>query len=309
MAIELMSKAWKTELGGNDKLVLLALCDFANDEGICYPSLSTLQSKAGIGKSTLTYILNAFEKIGVISRDKRKRNNNSDTSTLYHIHHFDICPEKYKEAYQEVRNYTKKPQCEHPKVHNVNTPKSPQCEHPKVHNVNTPKSPQCEHPKPQCEHPKPQCEHLEPSINRHINRQEKNIKKDSPTLIEQYKEKYETTDSFIKILEDFIAYRKTIKKPIRTTQGLRAFAKNLKDIQSKGFSISVAIETMKDNEWHTVKPSYLENTQKQQTHGGHKTKSEKRKEMFDKYNQQKQSKLIEIEDVEVVEDGRLTVGM
>lgn len=276
MAIELMSKAWKTELGGNDKLVLLALCDFANDEGVCYPSLSTLQSKAGIGKTTLTYILSAFEKIGVISRDKRKRGNNSDTSTLYHIHHFDICPKKYKEAYQNARNYTKKSQCEHPQEN---------------HNVNTQSS--------QCEHSKPQCEHLEPSINRHINHHIKNIKKESPTLVDEYKENYETTDNFIKILEDFIIYRKSIKKPIKTIQGLRGFAKNLKDIQSKGFSVSEAIGTMKENEWHTVKASYLENTQKTKT----ATKAQQSMSAIDSFYSGGDNRIGEdIEEVEVIEN-------
>lgn len=129
---------------------------------------------------------------------------------------------------------------------------------------------------------------------------EKNIKKETSALVDQYKEKYETTDSLIKILEDFIAYRKSLKKPIKTIQGLRGFAKNLKDIQSKGLSISAAIETMKENEWHTVKSSYLENTQRPQTNGGYKTKSQKRKEVFEQYRRQKENKSEDIEDVEVL---------
>lgn len=34
MSIKLLSKAWETDQKGNDLLVLLALCDFANDEGV-----------------------------------------------------------------------------------------------------------------------------------------------------------------------------------------------------------------------------------------------------------------------------------
>ncbi|WP_373885605.1 helix-turn-helix domain-containing protein [Snodgrassella alvi] len=33
-----MAKAWELDLSQGEKLVLLALCDHANDDGICYPS-------------------------------------------------------------------------------------------------------------------------------------------------------------------------------------------------------------------------------------------------------------------------------
>lgn len=111
MSIKLMSKAWDTDQKGNDLLVLLAMCDYASDEGILFPSLKTLGAKSKVSKSTLAYILNAYESIGVITRDKRKRDNGSNTSTQYQINHLDINLEEYKKAYQEARNYTKKPQC------------------------------------------------------------------------------------------------------------------------------------------------------------------------------------------------------
>ena len=111
MSIKLMTKAWDTDQKGNDLLVLLAMCDYASDEGILFPSLKTLGAKSKVSKSTLAYILNAYESIGVITRDKRKRDNGSNTSTQYQINHLDINLEEYKKAYQEARNYTKKPQC------------------------------------------------------------------------------------------------------------------------------------------------------------------------------------------------------
>lgn len=152
MSVKLMTQAWETDQKGNDLLVLLAMCDFASDEGILFPSLSTLGKKAKVAKTTLTYILNAYEEIGVITRTQRKRENKSDTSTMYKINHFKIDVEKYKEAYQKARNYTKKSQCEHPQeVHIVNTGN-------KI--VNTQNA---------------NCEHLEPSS---INHQRKNTKKE-----------------------------------------------------------------------------------------------------------------------------------
>lgn len=171
MSVKLMTQAWETDQKANDLLVLLALCDFASDEGIAFPSLETLGKKAKVAKSTLSYILSAYEEIGVITRTQRKRENKSDTSTLYKINHFNIDYEKYKEAYQKARNYKKKSQCEHPqKNHNVNTPNE---------NVNTQNA---------------NCEHLEPSsINHHdINHHKKNTKKNNPVevreIIDFYKE-------------------------------------------------------------------------------------------------------------------------
>ena len=118
MSIKLTAKAWETNQSGNDLLVLLALCDFSNDEGMSFPSLKTLCNKAKVGKSTLAYILKAYEDIGVITRERRTRDNKSNTSTLYKINHLDIDIEAYKKAYQKARNYISKndesPQCEHP---------------------------------------------------------------------------------------------------------------------------------------------------------------------------------------------------
>ncbi|WNL28006.1 helix-turn-helix domain-containing protein [Arcobacter cryaerophilus gv. pseudocryaerophilus] len=106
MSIKLTAKAWETNQSGNDLLVLLALCDFSNDEGVSFPSLKTLSSKAKVGKSTLAYILKAYEDIGVITRERRTRDNKSNTSTLYKINHLDIDANEYQKAYQKARNYT-----------------------------------------------------------------------------------------------------------------------------------------------------------------------------------------------------------
>ncbi|MCT7551967.1 helix-turn-helix domain-containing protein [Aliarcobacter butzleri] len=156
MSIKLTAKAWETNQSGNDLLVLLALCDFSNDEGMSFPSLKTLCNKAKVSKTTLSYILKAYQEIGVLTRTRRTRDNNSDTSTLYQINHLNIDINEYQKAYQKARNYTAKSdessQCEHPsKDTNVNTGSE---------NVNTLSA---------------NCEHLEPSSINHqvINQEEK----------------------------------------------------------------------------------------------------------------------------------------
>lgn len=162
MSVKLMAKAWDTDQGGNDLLVLLALCDFANDDGELFPSLLTISKKAKVGKTTLGYILRAYEEIGVITRSRRKRENGSDTSNFYKINTLSFDSSAYKKAYQKARNYNQnKSQCDNPneveKNHIVTTPD---------HIVTTQTA---------------NCDNLEPSYSNHqyINHQEKYIQKEN----------------------------------------------------------------------------------------------------------------------------------
>ena len=198
MSIKLTAKAWDTNQSGNDLLVLLALCDFSNDEGVSFPSLKTLSSKAKVSKTTLSYILRAYEDIGVITRERRTRDNKSDTSTLYKINHLNIDANAYQKAYQKARNYISK------------NDESPQCEHPtkdKIVNtgseiVNTLTA---------------NCEHLEPSSINHqvINQEERrennskltNAKKETAPLSFS---KNENTKSEINPKEIIEAYKNQI---------------------------------------------------------------------------------------------------
>ncbi len=198
MSIKLTAKAWDTNQRGNDLLVLLALCDFSSDEGVSFPSLKTLSSKAKVSKTTLSYILRAYEDIGVITRERRTRDNKSDTSTLYKINHLNIDANEYQKAYQKARKYT------------VKNNESSQCEHhtkDKIVNtgseiVNTLSA---------------NCEHLEPSSINHqvINQEERrennsnltNAKKETAPLSFS---KNENTKSEINPKEIIEAYRNQI---------------------------------------------------------------------------------------------------
>jgi len=105
MSIKLMSIAWDTPLKGADKLILLALCDFANDEGVCYPSISTIAKKSTSSERTVSYAIKTLEKIGVISHEKRSRENGSRSSNVYKIDIkslFDIDFNEYKTSKTEV---------------------------------------------------------------------------------------------------------------------------------------------------------------------------------------------------------------
>lgn len=120
MSIELMNKAFKTNLPPASKLLLIALCDYANDDGICYPSLKTIQSKVNLGKTNITYILKSFELLNVIERSQRKRENGSYTSTVYTIGNIEsISYDKFQEVYQEVKKYVKRSQNEQSPISDV----------------------------------------------------------------------------------------------------------------------------------------------------------------------------------------------
>ncbi len=127
MSVKLMAKAWEAEIGGTELLVLLSLADFANDEGECFPSLDTIAKKAKVSRSALKYVLKTFENLKVIEREKRYRDNGSQTSTRYRILRLNITKEEYQKAYQKARGYAKKEGGGHNVAggsHDVATPKN-----------------------------------------------------------------------------------------------------------------------------------------------------------------------------------------
>ncbi|GEM_PF-2219790 len=85
MSMDIMTLVFKTPYKPTPKVVLLCLGDNANDQGQCHPSLKTISQKSSISTSNLNYVLNTFEAIKMISRKRRKRDNGSNTSTLYQI--------------------------------------------------------------------------------------------------------------------------------------------------------------------------------------------------------------------------------
>lgn len=80
MSIELMTRAWKANLPSTQKLVLLALCDNANDAGTCYPSVKNLAEKCGLSARGIQAAFAALEESGYVTRDLRK-----GRSTVYTI--------------------------------------------------------------------------------------------------------------------------------------------------------------------------------------------------------------------------------
>lgn len=70
MSVRVMTAAWATDLPAGDKLVLLALADCANDEGRCWPGLTTLCAKTGRCKRSLQESLRSLDAGGHITREE-----------------------------------------------------------------------------------------------------------------------------------------------------------------------------------------------------------------------------------------------
>jgi len=66
-----MGLVWEMKLKPVAKLVLLTLADHANDEGECYPSLSTIARKTGLSRSTVCEHLNRFATAGILRREAK----------------------------------------------------------------------------------------------------------------------------------------------------------------------------------------------------------------------------------------------
>ena len=70
MSIEIMSAVWKgAEMRGAPLLVLLALADYANESGVCWPSIMTLALKSRVSERQVRRILRGLERNGEIEVD------------------------------------------------------------------------------------------------------------------------------------------------------------------------------------------------------------------------------------------------
>ena len=79
-----MSKAWELDLSQGEKLVLLALCDHANDDGVCYPSQKFLAIKCSMSPRSVINQINRLESYGILISERRQKSG-SRLSNLYTI--------------------------------------------------------------------------------------------------------------------------------------------------------------------------------------------------------------------------------
>ncbi len=105
MSIKQMAKVFDdTSIKGNEKLLLLSMADFSNDDGVCFPSYNTLVTKTSMNKGSVSKWLNSLEEKGKLLIANRKRKNGSNSSNKYLLYPnetFDNLDEEDKEFFSQ----------------------------------------------------------------------------------------------------------------------------------------------------------------------------------------------------------------
>jgi hypothetical protein len=63
-------------LNAGQRLTLVSLGEWANDEGVCWPSHDTIAKRVGVGRRQVIRILEQLEAMGVVERIERKQYSN-----------------------------------------------------------------------------------------------------------------------------------------------------------------------------------------------------------------------------------------
>lgn len=65
-----MTAAWSLKLSSTDKLVLLALADWSNDDGLCWPSMAQLAEKSGLTGRAIRTSIGRLKEAGHLTRNE-----------------------------------------------------------------------------------------------------------------------------------------------------------------------------------------------------------------------------------------------
>lgn len=84
MSIRVMSEVWDhANLEGAQLLVLLALADFANDDGYCWPSYETLAKKARVSRRYAIQVVKRLQALGYVVATHRRGEDGEWSSNGY----------------------------------------------------------------------------------------------------------------------------------------------------------------------------------------------------------------------------------
>ena len=78
MSVKCTSRVWElSESTGSNRLVLLAIADFANEDGVCWPGQDRLAKMAQISVSSVKRVIADLVESGELWRDRRKNRGSS----------------------------------------------------------------------------------------------------------------------------------------------------------------------------------------------------------------------------------------
>ena len=80
-----MNWAWQQRLSPNLKLILMALSDAADDDGVCWPSVTTIAKKCNVSTRTVRRGLQSLVENGLLVSEPRYRNDGSNSSNRYRL--------------------------------------------------------------------------------------------------------------------------------------------------------------------------------------------------------------------------------
>jgi len=83
MSVRAMAWAWRQQLSGPEKLVLMALADHADEDGICWPGNAHIARKCNLSqRSVQRHIKNLIDN-GYMTAHRRYRETGGQTSNRY----------------------------------------------------------------------------------------------------------------------------------------------------------------------------------------------------------------------------------
>ena len=85
MSIRHMTEAWNLELSPTTKLVSLCLADYADGDGLCWPSHKTISKRTGLSRTTVIKSLNQLIEMNLLQKVPDRRRDGSTTSNLYYL--------------------------------------------------------------------------------------------------------------------------------------------------------------------------------------------------------------------------------
>ena len=80
-----MNWAWYQNLKPVPKLVLMALADAADDQGICWPSVATVATKVGVSTRTVRRVMQGLVRCQLLTAEQRHRSDGSCSSNRYRL--------------------------------------------------------------------------------------------------------------------------------------------------------------------------------------------------------------------------------